>query len=64
MTSSGSALQPETKEGTVDYQKAAEKLAAADYQTRMEHFRRVKTSTPVTSFGGRPHGGPLNDRAS
>jgi hypothetical protein len=37
MTSSGSTLQPETGEGTIDYRKAAEKLAAADYQTRMEH---------------------------
>jgi hypothetical protein len=63
MTSSGSTLQPETGEGTIDYRKAAEKLAAADYQTRMEHFLRVKTSTPLKSFGGRPHGRPLNDRA-
>lgn len=52
-----------TRKGTVDYRKAAEKLAAADYQARMEHFHRMKASKPVVSFGGRPHGGPLNDRA-
>ena len=62
MTSAGSTRQPETSEGAVDYRTAGEKLAGADYQTRMEHFRRVKASTRVTSFGGRPHGGPLIDR--
>lgn len=58
------APQPEAKEGAVDYRKTAEKLAAADYQARMEHFHRMKASKPVVSFGGRPHGGPLNDRAN
>lgn len=45
----------------LDYQKEAEKLAAADYQTRMEHFRRGKVSKSLLSYGGRPHGGPLRE---
>jgi hypothetical protein len=51
-----------TKGGTVDYRKAAEGGPTADYQARMKQFDHVKSSTPVVSFGGRPHGSPLYDR--
>ncbi|MGH3548001.1 MAG: hypothetical protein ACRDQU_07775 [Pseudonocardiaceae bacterium] len=33
-----------------DYQQEAEKLAAADYQERMEEFDNVDASVPVTSL--------------
>jgi hypothetical protein len=53
----------ETQEGAFDCQKRAEGGPTMDYQTRMKTFGHVNGSPqPVVSFGGRPHGGPLNDR--
>ena len=52
-----------TREGPLDYQKEADKLAAADYQARMEHFRR-EASKRLSSYGGRPHGGPLSEETA
>jgi hypothetical protein len=51
----------ETKDGAFDYQKRVKGGPTMDCQTRMKTFDHVKGSPPVASFGGRPHGGPLND---
>ena len=36
--------------GVGDYQQEAEKLAASDYQTRLDEFDNVDASVPVTSL--------------